>query len=94
MDDAATAVRGRPTHAHLRTAASNGCRDPDRRRQPGAIDESIYTMSADSGSKFRIDSTACQYIYNLASGALGPGIYRVDILIGGNSVGSGLFALK
>jgi hypothetical protein len=43
----------------------------------GAIDESVYTGSADTGSNFRIDS--CQYIYNLSSGALGVGTYRVDI---------------
>jgi hypothetical protein len=59
---------------------------------PGAIDESIYVMAADSGSNFRIDS--CQYVYNLSSGALGAGTYRVDIFIGGSVVGSGTFGLK
>jgi hypothetical protein len=58
----------------------------------GAIDESVYVGSADTGSNFRIDS--CQYVYNLSSGALGPGTYRVDILIGGSVVGSGTFGLN
>jgi hypothetical protein len=49
----------------------------------GTIDESVYTMSADSGSNFRIDSTACQYVYNLGAKQLGVGAYRVDILING-----------
>ncbi len=58
----------------------------------GSIDESAYTMAADSGSTFRISD--CQYIYNLASKALGPGTYRVDIILGGGVVGSGVFGLK
>lgn len=33
------------------------------------IDESVYTVAADNGSNFRIDS--CQYIYNLSASALG-----------------------
>ena len=58
----------------------------------GAVDESVYTGSADTGSNFRIDS--CQYVYNLSSTALGPGTYRVDIKINGQVVGSGIFQLK
>jgi hypothetical protein len=58
----------------------------------GAVNESVYSMSADSGSNFRIDS--CQYVYNLNSSALGVGTYRVDILINGQVVGSGVFQLK
>jgi hypothetical protein len=58
----------------------------------GAIDESVYTGSADTGSNFRIES--CQYVYNLSSGALGAGTYRVDIMINGQVVGSGSFQLK
>jgi len=61
---------------------------------PGVIDEASYLSSADSGSKFRIDTTACQYIYNLAASSLGVGVYRVDISITGQVVGSGSFALK
>jgi hypothetical protein len=58
----------------------------------GAIDESVYSGSADTGSNFRIDS--CQYIYNLSSGALGVGTYRVDIMINGQVLGSAIFQLK
>jgi len=58
----------------------------------GAIDESVYVMAADNGSNFRIDG--CQYVYNLSSGTLGPGTYRVDIKINGQTVGSGIFGLK
>ena len=58
----------------------------------GAINESVYSMSADTGSNFRIDG--CQYIYNLNSSALGIGTYRVDIVINGQVVGSATFQLK
>jgi uncharacterized delta-60 repeat protein len=58
----------------------------------GAVNESVYSSSADSGSNFRISS--CQYIYNLNSSALGVGTYRVDIKINGDVVGSGVFQLK
>jgi hypothetical protein len=58
----------------------------------GAIDESVYSGSADAGSNFRIDS--CQYVYNLSASALGIGTYRVDIEINGQVVGSGIFQLK
>src|SRR5215471_953941 len=61
---------------------------------PGPIDESTYSMAADTGSYYRIDSSACQYIYNINSKALGVGTYRVDVIINGNVVGSGYFALK
>jgi hypothetical protein len=49
-------------------------------------------MPADSGSNFRIDG--CQYVYNLNSGALGVGTYRVDIKINNQVVGSGIFELR
>jgi hypothetical protein len=58
----------------------------------GPINESVYVMSADNGSNFRIDD--CQYVYNLSSGALGTGTYRVDIMISGITVGSATFKLK
>ena len=58
----------------------------------GPIDENIYTMSADSGSNFRV--SGCQYIYNLAASALGAGTYEVDIFIAGSKVGSATFKLK
>ena len=58
----------------------------------GNVNESVYSMSADSGSNFRISS--CQYIYNLSASTLGPGTYRVDIQINGQVVGNASFQLK
>jgi hypothetical protein len=58
----------------------------------GAIDESVYSGSADTGSNFRINS--CQYIYNLSASALGVGTYRADIKINGTIVGNAIFQLK
>lgn len=58
----------------------------------GAINESVYSSQADTGPNFRI--TDCQYHYNLNSGALGVGTYRVDILINGQVVGSATFQLR
>jgi hypothetical protein len=49
-------------------------------------------MSADVGSNFRIEG--CQYGYNLSSGGLGVGTYRVDILISAAVVGNATFQLK
>src|SRR5206468_737187 len=58
----------------------------------GQIDESVYSGPADTGSNFRIDS--CQYIYNLSASSLGVGVYRVDIIINGQVVGSATFTLR
>ena len=58
----------------------------------GQVNESVYSSQADSGSNFR--TLDCQYHYNLDSRALGVGTYRVDILIGGQVVGSATFELK
>jgi hypothetical protein len=58
----------------------------------GSIDEGSYSMAADNGSNFRIDQTACQYVYNLRT-SLGVGTYEVDIKING-VVGNAVFALK
>jgi hypothetical protein len=58
----------------------------------GDVNESVYAMAADNGSNFRIDG--CQYVYNLNSGALGVGTYRVDIRINNQVVGSAFFKLK
>lgn len=60
----------------------------------GTLDESIYAIRANSGSDFRIDPTACQYIYNLAASSIGPGTYLVHISINGIMVGHAVFALK
>lgn len=78
----ATCVLPPATMALTRTAGST----------TGAIDESVYSMSADTGPNFRIDS--CQYVYNLSASALGVGKYRVDIKINNQVVSSGTFALK
>jgi len=58
----------------------------------GPIDESDYNGSADNGSDFRIAN--CQYAYNLSTGALGAGTYRVDTVINGQVVGSATFGLR
>ncbi|MBZ5615898.1 MAG: SBBP repeat-containing protein [Acidobacteriia bacterium] len=60
----------------------------------GSVDESTYSTQADGGSNFRIDQTACQYVYNLAASSLGVGTYEVDISINGNVVGNAFFAFK
>jgi hypothetical protein len=58
----------------------------------GGVNESVYSMSADSGSNFKVDG--CQYVFNLSSSALGIGTYRVDIKINGQVVGNAVFQLK
>jgi len=58
----------------------------------GTVNESVYSSQADSGPNFR--TLDCQYHYNLNSGALGVGTYRVDILIDGQVVGSATFQLR
>ena len=60
----------------------------------GSIDESTYLLASDSGSNFRIDTTSCQYVYNLGLSSLGTGTYTVNISIGGSVVGRGVFGLK
>jgi len=59
---------------------------------PGSVDESTYAMAADSGSNFRV--SGCQYIYNLAASAVGPGQYKVGLMIGTEVVGIAYFELK
>lgn len=60
----------------------------------GLIDEIDYFTNTDNGSNFRIDQSACQYVYNLAAPSLGAGTYQVDININGIMVGHAVFALK
>jgi VCBS repeat protein len=60
----------------------------------GSVAESTYFTHADTGSNFRIDSSACQYIYNLATSSLAPGTYQVDIRIYGFVAGNAVFALE
>jgi hypothetical protein len=60
----------------------------------GPIDESVYFAASDSGSNFRIDTSNCQYVYNLAVTSLGKGTYRVNISISGRVAGYGVFGLE
>jgi hypothetical protein len=60
----------------------------------GPISESVYVLAADSGSSFRADTHACQYVYNLATSSLGTGTYAVFISIDGGIVGRGVFGVK
>jgi hypothetical protein len=59
---------------------------------PTLLNESEYIMAADYGSNFRISD--CEYVYNLSTKSLGAGTYRVNILIGGQVVGTATFGLK
>ncbi len=59
---------------------------------PGAIDESVYSGPADTGSEFRIAD--CQYHYNVMASALGAGSYLAEVLINGAAVGEARFELK
>ncbi len=58
------------------------------------INESTYLLPSDTGSNFRIDTTNCQYVYNVGTSSLGTGTYQVNISIGGSVVGSGIFGLQ
>jgi beta propeller repeat protein len=60
----------------------------------GSINEADFVQPSDVGSDFRIDPSACQYVYNLGASSLGPGTYKVQIAIGGTTVGNGQFSLK
>jgi hypothetical protein len=60
----------------------------------GPINESTYAFTADSGSSFRIDAAACQYVFNLGTYSLSTGTYSVSISIGGNIVGKATFGLQ
>ncbi len=61
---------------------------------PGPINQGDYTAPSDNGSNFRVDTSNCQYVYNLATGSLGPGTYLVQISISGVVAGSGTFGLQ
>jgi len=61
---------------------------------PAAVNQSDFLMPSDSGSDFRIDSSNCQYIYNLNTRSIGAGIYSVQIRISGIAVGTASFALQ
>ena len=59
----------------------------------GSINETDFTQPSDVGSSF-LDTTTCQYIYNLGASSLGAGTYVVHINIGGVVTGTGQFSLK
>jgi hypothetical protein len=60
----------------------------------GPVNEQEYVMPADAGTSFRVDTSACHYVYNLASDTLGPGEYLVRISIGPTIVGTGRFGIQ
>jgi hypothetical protein len=60
----------------------------------GTVNESSFTTPSDTGTSFRIDNAACQYVYNLDAGSLGVGTYVARITIGPAVVGSAAFNLK
>jgi hypothetical protein len=59
---------------------------------PEPVNESLYAGASDSGSDFRVGE--CQYHYNLRAAQLGPGSYRVAILIDGTEAGFAVFDLR
>ncbi|HMF97367.1 MAG TPA: choice-of-anchor Q domain-containing protein [Vicinamibacterales bacterium] len=60
----------------------------------GPVTLSTYPLAADSGPNFKVDATACQYVYNLSTDSLASGTYAVKILIGGAIVGGGTFGMQ
>lgn len=59
----------------------------------GIVDETAIQANADYGSSYRI--VGCNYAYNLAAKPLGPGTYKVQVLVNNTPAGgSGQFALK
>lgn len=45
------------------------------------VDETVYTASADSGSIYKYDSTAQQYIYNWKAPSTGGNYYRIGVTL-------------
>ncbi|QNN53140.1 PxKF domain-containing protein [Nocardioides mesophilus] len=43
------------------------------------VDETVYTVSVDSGSSYRYDATAQQYIYNWKTPSTGGNYYRIGV---------------
>lgn len=58
----------------------------------GPVNESDFLQPSDNGTNFRI--SGCQYLYNLGTGSLGTGKYKVQIQIGPVFVGSAVFGLQ
>jgi probable HAF family extracellular repeat protein len=57
-----------------------------------AVNETQYSRLEDSGPVFRIED--CKYHYNLPTGNLDQGAYRVNISVAEQIVGSAIFSLK
>jgi len=55
------------------------------------VDEAVYATSSDQGSMFRV--VDCGYRYNLGARPLGPGRYRIDVIVGGQVIGTASFSL-
>ena len=60
----------------------------------GPVTLNAYTLPADNGEYFRIDTTACQYVYNVSTASLAPGTYRVTMLIDSVAVRSATFGIQ
>ena len=45
------------------------------------VDESVYTVASDSGSTFRYDAAAQQYIYNWKTGNAGGNYWRIGVTL-------------
>lgn len=63
-------------------------------KKTGPLNQRIYMTPSDRGSNFRIDRSACQYVYHLAADSMGAGKYRVDISTRGTAVGHAVFTLQ
>jgi hypothetical protein len=59
---------------------------------PASGEERLYMLAEIEGPDVRISD--CQDIYDLAARSLGPGHYRIDILIDGTPVGHVEFSLN
>ena len=60
----------------------------------GPISDSTYELPADQGRDFRIDTSSCQYVYNLDIKAFTPGTYWASISIDGAVIGSATFGIR
>ena len=46
-----------------------------------AVDESVYTASADSGTAYKYDATAQQYLYNWKTGSVAGSYWRIGVTL-------------
>ena len=45
------------------------------------VDETAYSPTGDSGSDYRYDATAMQYIYNWKTGSTGGNYWRIGVTL-------------